>query len=162
PALRGRVARGGRRRAGPAGGGERRAGVRVRTVSEEAPRQLTLARLRELGLQPDRDLGQHFLLDDNVLRVIDRLADLQPDDVVLEVGAGLGVLAAHLAPNVRHVHAVEIDRRLEEALQRSLQGFDNVELHWGDAMRMPLHALQPEPTAFVANLPYHVAAPLIL
>ena len=47
-------------------------------MSDEPPRQLTLARLRELGLQPDRDLGQHFLLDDNVLRVIDRLADLGP------------------------------------------------------------------------------------
>jgi 16S rRNA (adenine1518-N6/adenine1519-N6)-dimethyltransferase len=131
-------------------------------VSGEAPRQLTLARLRELGLQPDRDLGQHFLLDDNVLRVIDRLAGLGPQDVVLEVGAGLGVLTAHLSPQVRHVHAVEIDRRLAEALQRSLEGLDNVELHWGDAMRMPLGELRPEPTAFVANLPYHVAAPLVL
>jgi 16S rRNA (adenine1518-N6/adenine1519-N6)-dimethyltransferase len=131
-------------------------------VSDEPPRQLTLARLRELGLQPDRDLGQHFLLDDNVLRVIDRLADLRPDDVVLEVGAGLGVLTAHLAPQVAHVHAIEIDRRLEEALQRSVGGLANVELHWGDAARMPLGALRPEVTAFVANLPYHVAAPLIL
>ena len=131
-------------------------------MSDEPPRQLTLARLRELGLQPDRDLGQHFLLDDNVLRVIDRLADLRPEDVVLEVGAGLGVLTAHLAPQVAHVHAIEIDRRLEEALQRSVGGLPNVELQWGDAARMPLGELRPEVTAFVANLPYHVAAPLIL
>jgi 16S rRNA (adenine1518-N6/adenine1519-N6)-dimethyltransferase len=131
-------------------------------VSDEAPRQLTLARLRELGLQPDRDLGQHFLLDDNVLRVIDRLAELRPEDVVLEVGAGLGVLTVHLAPQVAHVHAIEIDRRLAEALQRSVGHLANVELHWGDAMRLPLGELRPEVTAFVANLPYHVAAPLIL
>jgi 16S rRNA (adenine1518-N6/adenine1519-N6)-dimethyltransferase len=127
-----------------------------------APRQLTLARLRELGLQPDRDLGQHFLLDDNVLRVIDRLADLSPEDAVLEIGAGLGVLTAHLSPHVAHVHAVEIDRRLEPALTRSLEGLSNVELHWGDAVRLPLGDLRPEPTAFVSNLPYHVAAPLVL
>jgi 16S rRNA (adenine1518-N6/adenine1519-N6)-dimethyltransferase len=127
-----------------------------------APRQLTLARLAELGIRPDRDLGQHFLLDDNVLRVIDRLAELDPADVALEIGAGVGVLTAHLARVVAHVHAIEIDRRLEPALDRSLEGLANVDVHWGDAMRLDLGALVPAPTAFVSNLPYHVAAPLIL
>jgi 16S rRNA (adenine1518-N6/adenine1519-N6)-dimethyltransferase len=126
------------------------------------PRQVTLARLAELGIRPDRDLGQHFLLDDNVLRVIDRLAALEPGDVALEVGAGVGVLTAHLARQVAHVHAIEIDRRLEPALTRSLEGVDNVSLVWGDAVRLDLAALRPEPTAFVSNLPYHVAAPLLL
>jgi 16S rRNA (adenine1518-N6/adenine1519-N6)-dimethyltransferase len=123
---------------------------------------VTLARLAELGIRPDRDLGQHFLLDDNVLRVIDRLAALEPGDVALEVGAGVGVLTAHLARQVAHVHAVEIDRRLEPALARSLEGLENVSLVWGDAVRLDLAALRPEPTAFVSNLPYHVAAPLLL
>ena len=126
------------------------------------PRQLTLARLGELGLRPDRELGQHFLLDDNVLRVAERLAALRPDDVVLEVGAGLGVLTAFLAARAAHVHAVEIDRRLEPALARSLEGHDNVTLLWGDAMRLELGSLQPPPTALVANLPYNVATPLVL
>src|SRR5204863_420792 len=78
--------------------------------------QVTLARMREFGIRPDRDLGQHFLVDDNVLEVAGRLLPLEPDDVVLEVGAGLGVLTAWLARRVALVHAVEIDRRLEPAL----------------------------------------------
>jgi 16S rRNA (adenine1518-N6/adenine1519-N6)-dimethyltransferase len=127
-----------------------------------APRQVTLARLAELGLRPDKDLGQHFLVDDNLLGVIERLASLQPDDVALEIGAGVGTLTARLAELCAHVHAIEIDRRLEPALERTLAGSDNVTLHWGDAMRLDLASLDPPVTAFVANLPYHVAAPLLL
>jgi 16S rRNA (adenine1518-N6/adenine1519-N6)-dimethyltransferase len=127
-----------------------------------APRQVTLARLAELGLRPDKELGQHFLVDDNLLGVIERLAALRPEDVALEIGAGVGTLTARLAGHCAHVHAVEIDRRLEVALGRTLEGHDNVTVHWGDAMRMDLTALDPPATAFVANLPYHVAAPLVL
>ena len=126
------------------------------------PRQVTLARLAELGLRPDKDLGQHFLVDDNLLGVIVRLAALRPDDVALEIGAGVGTLTARLAGHCAHVHAVEIDRRLEPALDRTLAGCDNVTVHWGDAMRLDLASLAPPATAFVANLPYHVAAPLVL
>jgi 16S rRNA (adenine1518-N6/adenine1519-N6)-dimethyltransferase len=127
-----------------------------------APRQVTLTRLAELGLRPDRDLGQHFLVDDNLLGVIERLAALGPQDVALEIGAGLGTLTARLAGCCAHVHAVEIDRRLEEALTRTLEGRSNVTVHWGDAMRLELASFEPPSTAFVANLPYHVAAPLLL
>jgi 16S rRNA (adenine1518-N6/adenine1519-N6)-dimethyltransferase len=127
-----------------------------------APRQVTLARLAELGLRPDKELGQHFLVDDNLLGVIERLAALSPDDVALEIGAGVGTLTARLAGACSHVHAVEIDRRLEEALGRTLVGRENVTVHWGDAMRLDLAAFRPVATAFVANLPYHVAAPLVL
>jgi 16S rRNA (adenine1518-N6/adenine1519-N6)-dimethyltransferase len=127
-----------------------------------APRQVTLARLAELGLRPDKDLGQHFLVDDNLLGVIERLAALAPGDVALEIGAGVGTLTARLARHCAHVHAVEIDRRLEPALARTLTGCDNVTVHWGDAMRLDLASFDPPATAFVANLPYHVAAPLVL
>jgi 16S rRNA (adenine1518-N6/adenine1519-N6)-dimethyltransferase len=127
-----------------------------------APRQVTLARLAELGLRPDRDLGQHFLVDDNLLGVIERLAALTAEDVALEIGAGLGTLTARLADRCAHVHAVEIDRRLEAALTRTLAGRENVTVHWGDAMRLDLASFAPAATAFVANLPYHVAAPLLL
>jgi 16S rRNA (adenine1518-N6/adenine1519-N6)-dimethyltransferase len=126
------------------------------------PRQVTLARLAELGLRPDRELGQHFLVDDNLLGVIGRLAALRPGDVALEIGAGVGTLTAYLADHCAHVHAVEIDQRLKEALARTLSGTTNVTVHWGDAMRIDLGAFDPPPTAFVANLPYHVAAPLVL
>lgn len=126
------------------------------------PKQVTLARLAELGLRPDRELGQHFLVDDNLLGVIERMAALAPEDVALEVGAGVGTLTARLAGLCAHVHAIEVDRRLEEALARTLEGHANVTVHWGDAMRLDLAALAPPATAFVANLPYHVAAPLVL
>jgi 16S rRNA (adenine1518-N6/adenine1519-N6)-dimethyltransferase len=127
-----------------------------------APRQVTLARLAELGLRPDKELGQHFLVDDNLLGVIERLAGLEPQDVALEIGAGVGTLTARLAGCCAHVHAVEIDRRLEAALTRTLEGRANVTVHWGDAMRIALDRFEPPATAFVANLPYHVAAPLVL
>jgi 16S rRNA (adenine1518-N6/adenine1519-N6)-dimethyltransferase len=127
-----------------------------------APRQVTLARLAELGLRPDRELGQHFLVDDNLLGVIERLAALAPADVALEIGAGVGTLTARLAAICSHVHAIEIDRRLEQALLRTLAGTSNVSVHWGDAMRLDLAALAPVATVFAANLPYHVAAPLVL
>jgi 16S rRNA (adenine1518-N6/adenine1519-N6)-dimethyltransferase len=127
-----------------------------------APRQVTLARLAELGLRPDTSLGQHFLVDDNLLGVIERLAALRADDVALEIGAGVGTLTARLAERCAHVHAVEIDARLEPALTRTLEGCGNVTVHWGDAMRIDLTGFEPPATAFVANLPYHVAAPLVL
>ncbi len=125
-------------------------------------RQITVARLDELGIVPDTRLGQHFLLDDNLVRTAIRLARLAPEDVVVEVGAGLGVLTAALAGSCAHVHAIEIDRRLEEALTLTLTPHRNVSLHWGDAMRLDLGALAPPATAFVSNLPYHVSTPLVM
>ena len=114
----------------------------------------------KLPVSPNRDLGQHFLVDDNILGVIGRLADLGVDDVVLEVGPGLGVLTNYLAERVARVHAVELDRALETPLRERLADRHNVELHFGDAMRLDLAAF--EPTKFVSNLPYNVATPLIV
>ncbi len=116
----------------------------------------------KLPVTPNRELGQHFLVDDNILGVIGRLAELAPDDVVLEVGPGLGVLTAYLAERVARVHAVELDRALEPHLVDRLHGRDNVRLLFGDALRLDLAALEPVPTKFVANLPYNVATPLIV
>lgn len=106
-------------------------------------------------------LGQNFLADPNLLDAIVRDAQPAPDDVVLEVGAGEGVLSERLAAAAAHLHAVEIDRGLEPALER-IAALANVDLHWGDAMKLDLAALRPPPTAMVANLPYSVATPLIL
>jgi len=106
-------------------------------------------------------LGQNFLADPNLLDAIVRDAALAPGDVVLEVGAGEGVLTERLAVAAAHVHSVEIDRGLEPALA-ALAALPGVDLHWGDAMKLDLGALAPAPTAMVANLPYSVATPLIL
>jgi 16S rRNA (adenine1518-N6/adenine1519-N6)-dimethyltransferase len=116
----------------------------------------------KLPVAPNRELGQHFLVDDNILGVIGRLAELRGDDVVLEVGPGLGVLTEYLAERVARVHAVELDRGLEPHLAERLHGRDNVDLTFGDALRLDLSALDPAPTKFVANLPYNVATPLIV
>jgi 16S rRNA (adenine1518-N6/adenine1519-N6)-dimethyltransferase len=108
---------------------------------------------------PKKELGQHFLVDENILGVIGRLAGLAADDVVLEIGPGLGVLTRYLAPRVANVHAVELDRSLEPEL-RDLPA--NVELHFGDALRLDLAAFEPPATKLVANLPYNIATPLIV
>jgi 16S rRNA (adenine1518-N6/adenine1519-N6)-dimethyltransferase len=110
---------------------------------------------------PDRELGQHFLVDENILGVAGRLAELEPDDVVLEVGAGLGVLTAYLADRVRLVHAVELDRRLALHLRERLADRENVQLLFGDALALPLGELDPPPAKLVANLPYQIATPLV-
>jgi 16S rRNA (adenine1518-N6/adenine1519-N6)-dimethyltransferase len=106
-------------------------------------------------------LGQNFLADPNLLDAIVRDAELTPGDVVLEVGAGEGVLTERLAAAAKHVHAVELDRGLEAALA-PLAERSGVELHWGDAMRLDLPGFDPPPSAVVANLPYAIATPLIL
>ena len=109
-----------------------------------------------------KELGQHFLVDENLLGVIGRLAELGPEDVVLEVGPGLGVLTAYLADRVAHLHAVELDRSLEAALAERVAPNDTVELHFGDALRLDLASLEPAPTKLVANLPYNIATPLVV
>jgi 16S rRNA (adenine1518-N6/adenine1519-N6)-dimethyltransferase len=106
-------------------------------------------------------LGQNFLADPNLLDAIVRDAGLATDDVVLEVGAGEGVLSERLAAAAAHLHTVEIDRGLAPALA-PVAALPNVDLHWGDAMKLDLAGLRPQPTAMVANLPYSVATPLLL
>ena len=113
-----------------------------------------------MSVTPKKQLGQHFLADANILGVIGRLAELEPEDVVLEVGAGLGVLTTYLADRVAHVHTVELDRSLEAPL-REIAARPNVDLLLGDALTLPLDALDPAPGKLVANLPYNVATPLI-
>jgi 16S rRNA (adenine1518-N6/adenine1519-N6)-dimethyltransferase len=110
---------------------------------------------------PSKELGQHFLVDENILGVIERLAELEPDDVVLEIGPGQGVLTAALAGRVALVHAVELDRRLEAHLERRFGG-TNVRLHFADALRLDPSELEPPPAKLVANLPYNVATPIVV
>ncbi|MFL5824855.1 MAG: 16S rRNA (adenine(1518)-N(6)/adenine(1519)-N(6))-dimethyltransferase RsmA [Solirubrobacteraceae bacterium] len=107
-------------------------------------------------------LGQNFLVDRNIIDVIERLAELESDDVVLEVGGGEGILSERLAERVRWVHVVEIDARLEDRLRGMLARFDNVALHIADALELDLAVLEPAPTTVVANLPYSIAATFIL
>lgn len=145
--------------------GEGRTGERDGAQSADtpaAPVQPSLRRLKQFGVRPDRELGQNFLIDSNILGVIDRAAELGTEDVVLEIGGGLGVLSEYLAERVRHVHVIELDRRLEDALSDAVGRLENVSVHWGDVMTIDLAGLSPKPTKVVANLPYGVAAGALL
>ena len=129
----------------------------------DLPTQPSLRRMKQFGIRPNRELGQSFLVDSNVLGVIERAAEVGPEDVVLEIGGGLGVLSEHLAARAAHVHVVEIDPRLEPALRDALAPFgDRATLHLADAMALDLGALAPAPDKVVANLPYGIAAGAIL
>lgn len=109
-----------------------------------------------------RRLGQNFLADTNLLNAIVREAGVGSGDVVLEVGGGGGALTERLAGVAGHVHVIELDERLRDVLGPLAAEAGNVEVTWGDAMKVDLGALDPAPTRMVANLPYSVATPLLL
>ncbi|WP_232524395.1 16S rRNA (adenine(1518)-N(6)/adenine(1519)-N(6))-dimethyltransferase RsmA [Nocardiopsis gilva] len=119
-----------------------------------------------LGVRPTKTLGQNFVIDHGTVRRIVRVAEVGADDVVLEVGPGLGSLTLALLPHVRHVTAIEIDPTLAEALPTTVSEHapdlaDRLRVVTADAMRVA-EIPGPEPTALVANLPYNVAVPVVL
>ena len=126
------------------------------------PAQPSLRRMKAFGIRPKHALGQNFLIDSNILGVIEREAGLTPEDVCLEIGGGLGVLSEHLAERCAHVHVVELDRSLEPALRDALDPHPNTTLHLADALALDLQTLDPAPAKVVANLPYGIAATAIL
>jgi 16S rRNA (adenine1518-N6/adenine1519-N6)-dimethyltransferase len=123
------------------------------------------AQIRELaarlGVTPTKRLGQNFVHDPNTVRRIVAAADLTTDDVVLEVGPGLGSLTLALVGATAHVHAVEIDAVLAAALPETVAS-DRLTVHHADALRITAADLHPAPTMLVANLPYNVAVPVVL
>jgi 16S rRNA (adenine1518-N6/adenine1519-N6)-dimethyltransferase len=127
------------------------------------------AEIRELaarlGVAPTKKLGQNFVHDPNTVRRIVAAATLTSDDVVLEVGPGLGSLTLGLLGVAAHVHAVELDPVLAAALPATVaERADAAKLtvHHADALRLRAAELHPEPTMLVANLPYNVAVPVVL
>jgi 16S rRNA (adenine1518-N6/adenine1519-N6)-dimethyltransferase len=107
-------------------------------------------------------LGQNFLADSNLLEAIVRDADLEPGDVVLEIGGGEGALTEQISPRVAQVHVIELDGRLADGLEGLTAAHPNVAVVRGDAMRLDLATLEPAPTTVVSNLPYSVATPVLL
>lgn len=133
------------------------------------------ARMREVGLQPDKRHGQNFLIDLNLIELIARSAELTQQDVVLEVGTGMGSLTTLMAPNAGHVVTVEIDAGLAQIAGEELDAFDNVTILQQDALRnknnidqtvietvmAKLDEIPNGRLKLVANLPYNIATPLI-
>lgn len=133
-------------------------------------RLLTPADVRALAdrldIRPTKTLGQNFVIDHGTVRRIVRVAGVTDDDVVVEVGPGLGSLTLALLPHVRHVTAIEIDPVLGKALPDTVADHapdlaDRLTVVLDDAMRLA-ELPGPEPTALVANLPYNVSVPVLL
>jgi 16S rRNA (adenine1518-N6/adenine1519-N6)-dimethyltransferase len=109
---------------------------------------------------PRKRLGQHFLVDPNLLRKIVTLADLQPTDYVCEIGPGGGALTTLLCQAARRVLALEVDPRMVEFLKTELAGHTNLDVQEQDALRYPFDHL-PESAVVVANLPYNISTPIM-
>ena len=120
--------------------------------------------LREYGLIPRKRLGQHFLVDRNILNKVIRAARVGKEDVVVEVGPGLGGMTLALAREVKKVIAIEIDRKLVAILKEKVAGHPNVEVVESDILKVDFkHLLEKEghPIKVVANLPYQISTPLL-
>jgi len=123
--------------------------------------------LRQYNLRPDKKLGQNFLVDENTMRAIIKAAELQPDDVVLEIGAGLGNLTRYLAVSTRQVVAVEVDQRLLPILRQVVEALPNVRVIAGDILsfdpvKLMNTGLSPQTSyRVVANIPYYITSAVI-
>ena len=134
-----------------------------------------MQRLREAGIQPNRRHGQNFLIDLNLVQLIVRAAELEPRDVVLEIGGGTGGLTAMVAEKAAAVVSVEMDQNLAQLASETLHGFDNVTLLVADALKnknrlnpvvletveQKLAEVPESRFKLVANLPYNIATPVI-
>ncbi len=130
--------------------------------------------LRQFDLQARKGLGQHFLIDEEVLKLITSAAELSSTDVVMEVGPGLGILTKELARQSGWVVAIELDSKLAVALEQTLSSFDNVSIINKDILQVePADLLQEQKARFpqtisspsnykvVANLPYYITSPVL-
>ncbi|PIV20317.1 MAG: 16S rRNA (adenine(1518)-N(6)/adenine(1519)-N(6))-dimethyltransferase [Deltaproteobacteria bacterium CG03_land_8_20_14_0_80_45_14] len=120
--------------------------------------------LLEYGLFPKKGLGQHFLVDRNILDKVIRTAQVEKEDVVLEVGPGLGEMTLALARLAKRVIAIEIDPKLVAILKRKVKDYPNVEVVKSDILKVDFHQFLKEeghPIKVVANLPYQISTPLL-
>jgi len=125
--------------------------------------------MRRFGLRPRKGLGQHFLIDGEVLQLITSAAELNPSDIIMEIGPGLGILTKELAGQAGRVIAIELDSKLAAILKQSLASFDNVTIINEDVLQIKPAALLKERKAIdspfsykvVANLPYYITSPVL-
>jgi 16S rRNA (adenine1518-N6/adenine1519-N6)-dimethyltransferase len=120
--------------------------------------------IQQYGIKPRKKLSQSFLMDQNIIKKIAVAAQISKDDIVVEIGAGIGVLTESLAQQARKIIAVELDKNLIEVLQEKLAGYDNVKIHAGDILKFDfnsLQALEGTKVKVVGNVPYNISSPLI-
>jgi 16S rRNA (adenine1518-N6/adenine1519-N6)-dimethyltransferase len=122
----------------------------------------TRAILRRFNIRPKKKLGQNFMVDSRALQKVISAAQLQGDETILEIGAGVGTLTERLAGRCARVVAVEIDERLIGALEFALADLPNVEIVSGDFLKMdPTAIIGDECYSVVANIPYYITSALI-
>jgi len=117
--------------------------------------------LKKYKISPVKWLGQNFLIDEKVLRKIIEAAELSENDIVLEVGPGIGNLTAELAKRVKKAIAIEKDKKMVEILRETLKNFTNIEIIEGDILKINLKPYTSKPYKVVANIPYYLTSPLI-
>lgn len=129
--------------------------------------QETIAILQKYQFNFQKKLGQNFLIDTHVLDKIIAAADITKDDLVLEIGPGIGTMTQYLCENAREVVAVEIDKNLIPILEDTLSAYDNVTVINGDILKVDINKIVEErnngkPIKVVANLPYYITTPIIM
>lgn len=129
--------------------------------------QETIAVLQKYNFNFQKKFGQNFLIDTHVLDKIIAAAQITKEDMVLEIGPGIGTMTQYLCENAREVVAVEIDKNLIPILEDTLSGYDNVSLINGDILKVDINQIVQEknngkPIKVVANLPYYITTPIIM
>lgn len=120
--------------------------------------------LHQYDIKPNKKLGQSFLIDINVINRITDASNISQEDIVVEIGAGIGVLTENIARKAKKVIAVEIDRNLVEVLKDKLGGYDNVEVHSGDILKFDFNSVAEthhSKIKIIGNVPYNISSPLI-
>jgi len=120
--------------------------------------------IKQYGIKPNKKLGQSFLIDINVINIIANAANISQEDIVVEIGAGIGVLTENIAQKAKRVIAVEIDRNLVEVLKDKLGVYDNVEVHSGDILKFDFNSILETHSSkikIIGNVPYNISSPLI-
>jgi 16S rRNA (adenine1518-N6/adenine1519-N6)-dimethyltransferase len=138
-------------------------------MDRQVPLRQAKALLRELGLKAKKRLGQHFLVDESALKKIVEAAELDPEDVVIEVGPGLGILTRELARRAALVIALEMDEEMVRALRRTMRDFSNIIVLKADVLQVDPTAVLREHAVglatrgykVVANLPYYITSPVL-
>lgn len=132
--------------------------ISARGMPPEAPAAIRTL-LKQLGLRPQKGFGQNFLVDDKILQRIVAAGDVTPEDVVLEIGPGLGHLTRHLAERAGRVIAVEVDRGLVAVLRKTFEGYPMVEIVESDILRTtPSTLVGDHPYKVIANLPFYITS----
>ncbi|OGZ32589.1 MAG: ribosomal RNA small subunit methyltransferase A [Candidatus Portnoybacteria bacterium RBG_13_40_8] len=119
--------------------------------------------LKKYNIKPSKRLGQNFLIDESILNKIIEAADLSSNDIVLEIGPGLGVLTVELTKKVGKVIAIEKDEKLARILSNELRimNIKNVEVIQDDILKIPDYQLPVTSYKLIANLPYYITSPVI-